>query len=168
MTSTMPAGRDPQYPAARGSPLRFDGGSLLTDFSRFYVLLLLYEGGKHGYEIMSSIEQRLGRTASPGMVYPFLRLLEGQGYVSRKSVNVGRKARKVYSLTQQGRAFCDRLFGQFAGIVSSAIEPTLQVCAHCGCRVYKDAHLEKVGGKELAFCCKSCASTYVRETGRAM
>jgi DNA-binding PadR family transcriptional regulator len=143
------------------------GKDLLTDFSRFYVLLLLYEGGKHGYEIIASIRRRLGRTASPSLVYPFLKLLEGHGYVAAKSSNVGLKARKVYSLTPSGREFCDRLFAQFTNIVSSAIEPTLQVCAHCGCRVYKDAFFKKVGGRELAFCCKYCARTYEKEKGRA-
>ena len=145
-----------------GEPL--EGQALLTDFSRFYVILLLYEGGKHGNEIMSSIEHRLGRPASPSFVYPFLKLLEEQGYVASKESAVGRKTRKVYSLTGPGRALCVRLFGQFTNIVSSAIEPTLQVCAHCGCRVYKDAHFQKVGGRELAFCCKYCARSYVRES----
>ena len=163
MRRVTPVGAAPPAGPQGGDPGRFNPASLLTDFSRFYVLVLLYEGGKHGYEIMSSIEQRLGRTASPGMVYPFLKLLEGQGYVSSKSQNVGRKARKVYSLTARGKSFCDKLFGQFTNIVSSAIEPSLQVCAHCGCRVYKDAYLQKVGNRVLAFCCRSCASTYVRE-----
>jgi DNA-binding PadR family transcriptional regulator len=142
----------------------FEGQELLSDFSRFYVLLLLYEGGKHGYEIMSSIEERLGHRASPGMVYPFLKLLEGRGYVTSRSANIGRKTKKVYSLTTPGRTFCGRLFGQFTSIVSSAIEPSLQVCAHCGCRVFKDAYIERVRGRVLAFCCKYCARSYTKES----
>ena len=142
----------------------FEGGALLTDFSRFYVLLLLFEGGKHGYEIMSTIEQRLGRPASPSLVYPFLKLLEERGYVASKESNIGRKRRRVYSLTSQGKVLCERLFGQFTKVVSSAIEPTLQVCAHCGCRVYGDAFLQKVNGRELAFCCKYCARSYMKES----
>ena len=140
-----------------------EGQALLTDFSRFYVLLLLYEGAKHGYEIMSSIERRLGRPASPSFVYPFLKVLEEHGYVASKESSVGRKKRRVYSLTGSGRALCARIFGQFTNLVSSAIEPTLQVCAHCGCRVYRDAFIKKVGGRDLAFCCKYCARSYVRE-----
>ncbi|MDG6985382.1 MAG: helix-turn-helix transcriptional regulator [Nitrososphaerota archaeon] len=141
-----------------------EGRSLLTDFSRFYVLLLLYEGGKHGYEIMSSIEKRLGRTASPSLVYPFLKLLEEHGFVEPSADNVGRKTRTVYSLTAAGVQFCDRLFSQFTNIVSSAIEPSLQVCAHCGCRVYKDAYIQRVRGEDLAFCCKYCARSFLRGT----
>ena len=151
-----------------GKPaLAFGGQGLLTDFSRFYVLLLLYEGGKHGYEIMSSIEARLGHPVSPSLVYPFLKLLEEHGYVASRESNVGRKTRRVYSLTATGRDFCGRLFRQFTSIVSSAIEPSLQVCAHCGCRVYKDAYFQTVNGRKLAFCCKYCARSYVRERGAA-
>ena len=147
-------------PAARPG---LDGPALLTDFSRFYILVLLYEGGKHGYEIMSRIEDRLGHTASPSLVYPFLRLLEEQGLVSVAEKKVGRKARHVYTLTEAGRKLCHNLFGQFTTIVSSAIEPSLQVCAHCGCRVYKDAYIERIGGRETAFCCKYCAGAYTEE-----
>ncbi|MGI0080344.1 MAG: PadR family transcriptional regulator, partial [Nitrososphaerales archaeon] len=49
---------------------------LLGDFSRFYIMLLLFEGPKHGYEIISKIEERIGQKASPSLVYPFLKQLE--------------------------------------------------------------------------------------------
>ena len=134
---------------------------MLTDFSRFYILLLLHEGSKHGYEVMSQMEERLGQPASPSLVYPFLQLLDEKGYVSSAPVKIGRKTRKVYSLTDSGRAFCNRLFSQFTTIVSTAIEPSLQVCAHCGCRVYKDGFIQQVRGRKAAFCCKYCASAYI-------
>ncbi|MDG7011112.1 MAG: helix-turn-helix transcriptional regulator [Nitrososphaerota archaeon] len=142
---------------------KLEGPALLTDFSRFYILTLLYEGGKHGYEIMTSIESRLGRKASPGLVYPFLKLLQGHGYVTFRSSSVGNKQRKVYSLTPSGKAFCDRLFSQFTNMVSGAIEPTLQVCAHCGCRVFRDAYTQEIDGRRLAFCCRYCAKSYATE-----
>lgn len=137
-----------------------DPGTLLTDFSRFYILLLLFEGQKHGYQLMSSIEERLGQSVSPSLVYPFLRLLEAQGLVKFESRSVGQKTRKVYSLTGSGRALCNKLFKQFTNIVSTAIEPSMMVCAHCSCRVYKDAHYEVIDGKKTAFCCKYCANAY--------
>ena len=139
---------------------------LFTNFSRFYVLLLLYEGAKHGYEIMSQMEERLGQSVSPSLVYPFLRLLGDRGYVSLASLKVGRKTRKVYSLTNSGRTFCHQLFSQFTTIVSTAIEPNLQICAQCGCRVYKDAYIQLVKRQKTAFCCKYCASAYSGETAR--
>jgi DNA-binding PadR family transcriptional regulator len=162
LTSALRASR-PAQPEASQSRGVFEGRELISDFSRFYILLLLYEGGKHGYEIMSSIEERLGHPASPSLVYPFLKLLEEKGYVTSRSANIGRKPKKVYSLTTTGRAFCSRLFGQFTNIVSSAIEPSLQVCAHCRCRVFRDAYIEKIRGHVLAFCCKYCARSYTKE-----
>ncbi len=137
-------------------------GSVLTDFSRFYILLLLFEGEKHGYQIMSSIDRRLGQKVSPSLVYPFLRLLEDQNLVRSRAANVGRKPRNVYSLTSSGKVLCNRLFKQFTTIVSSAIEPSMQVCAHCGCKVYMNAYSEVIKGKRLMFCCKYCAASYKR------
>jgi DNA-binding PadR family transcriptional regulator len=140
-----------------------EGSALLTDFSRFYMLLLLYEGEKHGYQIMSDIEHRLGQRASPSLVYPFLRALEGQGLVRSRESRVGQKSRTVYSLTTRGRSLSNRLFKQFTMIVSSAIEPSMEVCTSCGCTVYKDAYSEVIEGKILRFCCKHCAAAYKRK-----
>ncbi len=140
-----------------------DSSSLLTDFSRFYILLLLFEGRKHGYQLMSAVQERLGQSISPSLVYPFLKLLEKQGLVKCESKNVGQKTRKIYSLTKEGRVLCGKLFKQFTTIVSTAIEPSMQVCAHCGCRVYKDAHFETVDGKKTAFCCMYCARAFRSE-----
>jgi DNA-binding PadR family transcriptional regulator len=140
-----------------------DSSSLLTDFSRFYILLLLFEGQKHGYQLMSAVQERLGQSISPSLVYPFLKLLEKQGLVKHESKNVGQKVKKVYSLTKDGRGLCGKLFKQFTMIVSTAIEPSMQVCAHCGCRVYKDAYFETVNGKKTAFCCVYCARAFKSE-----
>jgi PadR family transcriptional regulator PadR len=136
---------------------------VLTDFSRFYILLLLFEGQKHGYQIMSSIERRLGQKISPSLVYPFLRLLEVDNLVSAKQKKIGRKTRNVYSLTASGRALCNRLFRQFTTLVTSAIEPSMEVCAHCGCHVFKDTYIDEINGRKTAFCCRYCAASYKRE-----
>lgn len=135
--------------------------SLFTDFTRFYVLLLLFEGGEHGYSIMQSLNGRLGRRVSPSLVYPFLRLLEDDGYVRVETQHSGPKRKKnTYSLTSRGRSLCTDLFRQFTLIVSSAIEPSMQTCAHCGCRVYGEPHMEEVRNRKAAFCCKYCAAAY--------
>jgi DNA-binding PadR family transcriptional regulator len=149
------------------SSKQFDN-TILRDFSRFYILLLLFEGQKHGYEIMSNVHRRLGEKVSPSLVYPFLRQLQAKGLVKLKETRIGqKKTRNVYSLTASGRALCSKLFRQFTTIVSSAIEPSMEICAHCGCRVYKDAYSEQIkeGGrrKVVVFCCKYCAAAYKRE-----
>ena len=148
-----------------GSRMGFieEPGVIINDFSRFYILLLLYEGPKHGYEIIHEIRKRLGQEASPSLVYPFLKALESNDLVSYEEKSTGRRSKNIYSLSQEGKALCNRLFRQFTNVVSSAIEPSMQVCAHCGCRVFKDGHTETIKGRRLAFCCKYCAASYKKE-----
>jgi len=136
---------------------------LISDFSRFYILTILYEGPTHGYGIIRKFRSRVGKKISPGLVYPFLQRLEERGLVSQSSEMVGEKERKVHYLTEEGTALCNRLFQRFANLVSVAIEPSLDVCAHCGCKIYEGGHREVIKGEELVFCCSHCAAPYIRE-----
>lgn len=74
----------------------FSHGSL-----RLYLLSLLAEGPKHGYELIQSLSDRFGGTYSPsaGTIYPRLGKLEDEGLVTKESD--GRKT--VYSITDAGR-----------------------------------------------------------------
>lgn len=69
---------------------------------RLYLLFLLDEGPRHGYDIMQALSDRTGGTYTPsaGTVYPRLGKLEEEGLVT-KSVD-GRKT--VYEITDAGRA----------------------------------------------------------------
>jgi DNA-binding PadR family transcriptional regulator len=136
---------------------------LISDFSRFYILTILYEGPAHGYSIISKFRKRVGKDISPSLVYPFLKELEEKGLVRHTVKPVGEKERKIFELTHEGRELCTRLFRRFANLISIAIEPSLEVCAHCGCKVYEGGHRETIEGKELAFCCKHCANSYKQE-----
>ncbi|MGW6174554.1 PadR family transcriptional regulator [Arthrobacter sp. NPDC055138] len=68
---------------------------------RLYLLALLAEGDKHGYDIIRALSDRFGGTYSPsaGTVYPRLAKLEEEGLVATTSD--GR--RTVYSITAAGR-----------------------------------------------------------------
>jgi len=143
------------------SDLDFD--EFVSDFSRFYILTILYEGPCHGYSIIDRFRKALRKDVSPSLVYPFLQSLEEKGLVKYTIKPIGEKERKVYELTEEGKELCRRLFKRFAGIVSTAIEPSLNVCAHCGCKVYEGGYKETIDGKETMFCCKDCANTYKRE-----
>lgn len=136
---------------------------LISDFSRFYILTILYEGPAHGYSILSNFRKRVGKEVSPSLVYPFLRRLEQKGLVKRTDKPVGEKERKIFELTEEGRTLCTRLFKRFASLVSIAIEPSLEVCAHCGCKVYEGGYREVIEGRKTSFCCKHCASSYKKE-----
>ncbi len=139
--------------------------SLITDFSRFYILTILYEGPTHGYSILGKFRKRIGKKISPSLVYPFLNQLEENGLLSHTVRSTGEKERKIYQLTKEGKELCTRLFRRFADLVSIAIEPNLQVCANCGCKVYEGGHRETLHGKELSFCCVHCAQSYAKERG---
>jgi DNA-binding PadR family transcriptional regulator len=69
---------------------------------RLYLLALLNDGPRHGYEVIQDLEQRFNGlyTPSAGTVYPRLAKLEEEGLVER--TDEGRKA--VYRITEAGRA----------------------------------------------------------------
>ena len=133
---------------------------LISDFSRFYILTILYEGPAHGYQIIRRFKKRVEKEVSPSLVYPFLKQLEKKGLVKHTVKPVGEKEKKVFELTQEGRELCTGLFKRFAELVSIAIEPSLYVCAHCGCKVYEGGYREVIAGRETTFCCMHCARSY--------
>lgn len=125
---------------------------------KLYTLLLLQGSPKHGYEIIRTISEKLGRNASPGQIYPFLGKLKKSGYLQIKKS--GAREKKVYALTHKGREFSKALIEKFGAMMELAIAKKLQQCAHCGCEIYRGEHKERVRGKMLIFCCKSCAKAY--------
>jgi len=137
-----------------------DIDELVSDFSRFYILTILYEGQAHGYSIISRFKKRVKKDVSPSLVYPFLQQLEEKCLVKHSIKRVGQKERKIFELTPAGRELCIGLFKRFADLVAIAIEPSLYVCAHCGCKVYEGGYREVIDGTETAFCCVHCATSY--------
>jgi DNA-binding PadR family transcriptional regulator len=69
---------------------------------RLYLLVLLAEAPRHGYEVIQDLEARFGGlyTPSAGTVYPRLAKLEEEGLVAR--TDEGRKA--MYRITEAGLA----------------------------------------------------------------
>jgi len=138
---------------------------IVSDFSRVYILTILYEQPSHGYEIISKFKKVLGKDISPSLVYPFLRQLEQKKLVKHTLKPIGAKKKKVFELTPDGKAFSEQLFKRFSELISVALEPSLDVCAHCGCKVYEGTHIEIIKGKELTFCCCHCAASYKQSLG---
>ncbi|MFV0320696.1 MAG: PadR family transcriptional regulator [Microbacterium sp.] len=81
---------------------------------RLYLLSLLDEGPRHGYDIMQALSDRTGGTYTPsaGTIYPRLAKLEEEGLVT-KTVD-GRKT--VYEITAAGRAEVASRAGDLEGI----------------------------------------------------
>ena len=88
------------------------------------VLSLLTQADRYGYDIAQSFAQRID--ISDGTVYPILRRLSSEEYVSSYiKESSGGPARKYYTLTQKGRDFRDVLAGEwvrFVGQVNQMIE----------------------------------------------
>lgn len=91
------------------TPPVFGHGSL-----RLYLLSLLQETPKHGYELIQALEQRFGGTYSPsaGTIYPRLSKLEEEGLVTKTTQ--GRKT--VYEITDAGRLELQRREGELRDI----------------------------------------------------
>ncbi|GIH80622.1 PadR family transcriptional regulator [Planobispora longispora] len=69
---------------------------------RLYLLKLLEESPRHGYEVIRLLQDRfLGvYSPSPGTIYPRLARLEEEGLVTHEV----KEGKKVFTLTDQGRA----------------------------------------------------------------
>jgi DNA-binding PadR family transcriptional regulator len=66
---------------------------------KYHLLEVLKDGPRHGYEIISELEQRSGGfRPSPGSVYPTLQMLEEVGYVTGEQI----EGKKVYTITEAG------------------------------------------------------------------
>jgi DNA-binding PadR family transcriptional regulator len=83
---------------------------------RLYLLSLLDESPRHGYDLMQALADRTGGTYTPsaGTIYPRLAKLEEEGLVT-KTVD-GRKT--IYALTDAGRAEVATRAGELEGIQS--------------------------------------------------
>lgn len=81
---------------------------------RLYLLSLLDEGPRHGYDIMQALSDRTGGTYTPsaGTIYPRLSKLEEEGLVTKRVD--GRKT--VYEITAAGRAEVAARGGELEGI----------------------------------------------------
>jgi DNA-binding PadR family transcriptional regulator len=81
---------------------------------RLYLLSLLDESPRHGYDLMQALSDRTGGTYTPsaGTIYPRLAKLEEEGLVTKFSE--GRKT--VYEITDAGRAEVAARSGDLEGI----------------------------------------------------
>ena len=69
---------------------------LISDFSRFYILTILYEGPAYGYSIISRFKKRVKKEVSPSLVYPFLQQLEQKGLVTHTNKTSRRKRKESF------------------------------------------------------------------------
>ena len=75
---------------------------LLGGLIRLHVLHHAVKGEVYGHWMIEELA-RHGYRVSPGTLYPMLHALERKGYIKSRTKGPGRRARKVYRATQQGR-----------------------------------------------------------------
>jgi DNA-binding PadR family transcriptional regulator len=69
---------------------------------KFFILEVLEAGPRHGYDIISALEEKSGGRyrPSPGSIYPTLQLLEDGGFATSETVD----GKRVYTITDAGRS----------------------------------------------------------------
>jgi DNA-binding PadR family transcriptional regulator len=75
------------------------GGRTKRGDTKFLVLEVLGEAPRHGYEIITAIEERRGFRPSAGSIYPTLQMLEEGGFVTGAEID----GKRVYTITDTGR-----------------------------------------------------------------
>ena len=73
----------------------------------YCILLLVQQKPRYGYEIMSELEKRPVIAAKESTIYPLLRRLLKEGYISStwQESAEGLPPRKYYALTDQGQEY---------------------------------------------------------------
>lgn len=87
------------------------------------VLSMLMKKDRYGYDISDSLSRRI--EIADGTVYPLLRKLKSDGYVTTYlSEESGGPPRKYYSITESGRELYRRERGEWLGFIE-AVEKLL-------------------------------------------
>ncbi|MFF8030054.1 MULTISPECIES: helix-turn-helix transcriptional regulator [unclassified Streptomyces] len=94
---------------------------------RLYLLKLLDEAPRHGYEVIRLLEERFQGLYAPsaGTVYPRLAKLEAEGLVTHTTEG----GRKVYSITDAGRAELTGRSGELADLELEIRESVAELAA---------------------------------------
>lgn len=105
---------DAAHPSPRPTPVaRVDyassdywAGTIKMGLSKFFILRVLHDGPLHGYDIARTVERTTRGCCSPteGTIYPVLREFEAGGFVTVREEVVQGRQRRVYALTDAGRA----------------------------------------------------------------
>ncbi len=83
---------------------------MVKSFLDLFVLSLINDGAKHGYELMRELKQRTGTRIGAGTLYPLLYELEERQLVSAEWMSPTRRSRRVYSITERGSRYMNEGF----------------------------------------------------------
>jgi PadR family transcriptional regulator PadR len=87
----------------------------------FCVLLMIAQGERYGYELISRLERRPILAAGESTIYPLLRRLLKEGLLDStwRSSAEGLPPRKYYTLTDRGREYLSAMEGEWAELLSA-------------------------------------------------
>ena len=71
------------------------------------ILQYLNQQPMHGYQVITRIRKSFGVYFGPSTIYPFMGQLEKKGYIKSQWNTDSERPRKVYTLTNDGRAMLD-------------------------------------------------------------
>ncbi|MGG5809149.1 PadR family transcriptional regulator [Falsiroseomonas sp. CW058] len=102
----MDAARRAPSPRVDYASRDYWAGTIKMGLSKFFILRVLHDGPMHGYDIARLVERTTNGCCSPteGTIYPVLREFEAGGFVTATEEVVGGRQRRVYELTDAGRA----------------------------------------------------------------
>ena len=87
----------------------------------FCILLMIRQKPCYGYEIISKLEERPILSAKESTVYPLLRRLMKEGFLTSfwQETTQGLPPRKYYSITDQGKAYTDAMAEEWDSLVEA-------------------------------------------------
>jgi len=102
----MPAPRPVSSPRVDYASRAYWAGTIKMGLSKFFILRVLHDGPMHGYDVARAVARVTGGCCSPteGTIYPVLREFETGGFVTVEEEVVQGRQRRVYALTEAGRA----------------------------------------------------------------
>jgi DNA-binding PadR family transcriptional regulator len=65
---------------------------------KYDILEILWDGPRHGYDLMLTIEEKRGFRPSPGSIYPALQMLEEGDFLTGQDID----GKRVYTITDKG------------------------------------------------------------------
>lgn len=83
---------------------------MVKSFLDLFVLDLLDNGPKHGYEIMRELKNKTGTNIGAGTLYPLLYELEERELVDGEWNSPNRRSRKIYKITEPGAKYKRQAF----------------------------------------------------------
>lgn len=83
---------------------------IIRSLLHIQLLRIINDKPTWGYQIKKHVEAEFSIKLRHGALYPALNLLEQKGLVASSSQLVGRRLRKVYTLTENGKMYLQQYF----------------------------------------------------------